>query len=133
MAFTVRWGIVSTVGGSILDMFLGAYAYVSTQGNMAHAFTKDILLERPDADIKHVLNGVSSTSLDRAKSFLSEFHSEGQAYGSVEDLARDPAINAIYIASPTSLHYRHALTCLRAHKAVLLEVFPRLSYALPPT
>lgn len=89
---------------------------------MAHSFTKDILLDRPEADIKHVLSGVSSTSLDRAKAFLGEFKSEGQAYGSVEDLARDPAINAIYIASPTSLHYRHAVTCLRARKAVLLEV-----------
>lgn len=92
---------------------------------MAHQFVKDLLLDpatRDVHDIKHIFSAVSSTSIDRGKAFVKEFSSEARVWGSVEELVQDPEVDAIYIASPTNLHYQHALTGLNAGKAVLCEV-----------
>jgi predicted dehydrogenase len=42
-------------------------------------------------------------------------------YDNYAALAADPAINAIYIATPHGFHAEHALLCLRQGKAVLCE------------
>jgi predicted dehydrogenase len=44
-----------------------------------------------------------------------------RAYGSSEDLVRDKDIDVVYIATPNSLHYAHAMLCLSEGKAVLCE------------
>lgn len=43
------------------------------------------------------------------------------AYGSYEELAADPGIDAVYIATPHGFHAEHATLCLRHGKAVLCE------------
>lgn len=42
-------------------------------------------------------------------------------YTSVEDLARDQFVQAVYIASPNNLHYSQAKTCLEAGRHVIVE------------
>ena len=42
-------------------------------------------------------------------------------YGSLDEVCADPAVDAVYIASPNALHYEQALTCIRAGKHVLVE------------
>jgi predicted dehydrogenase len=42
-------------------------------------------------------------------------------YTSIEDLARDEHIQAVYIASPNHLHFFQAKTCLKAGRHVILE------------
>lgn len=44
-----------------------------------------------------------------------------RAYASYADLARDPQLDVVYIATPPSLHAENALACLTARKAVLCE------------
>lgn len=43
------------------------------------------------------------------------------AYGSLEELVADPAVDVVYIASPHSEHHAQALVALRAGKHVLVE------------
>ena len=43
------------------------------------------------------------------------------AYGSYEELAQDPQVDLIYIASPHSEHHHHAMLCLKHRKALLVE------------
>jgi predicted dehydrogenase len=61
-----------------------------------------------------------SRSLDRARAFAGEFGAE-RAYGSYEALVGDPEVDAVYIASPHSLHHEHALLALSAGKPALVE------------
>ncbi|KAI4638148.1 hypothetical protein J4E93_010458 [Alternaria ventricosa] len=99
--FTLRWGIL--------------------------AFTKDLLIDpqtRDASDIRHIVAAAaSSTSASRATEFLKSVGASpaARAYGSYTDLASDPDIDIIYIATPHSHHYHHARLCLNAGKHVLVE------------
>ena len=66
------------------------------------------------------LYAVGSRDKDRAAKFADE-HRFKKFYGSYEELAGDKEVDIIYIASPHSEHYEHALLCLRNRKAVICE------------
>ena len=42
-------------------------------------------------------------------------------YGSYEELAKDPELEVVYIASPHSHHHEHTMLCLRNGKHVICE------------
>lgn len=44
-----------------------------------------------------------------------------KAYGSYEELATDPEVEAVYIATPNSMHFSNAMLCLNNGKHVLCE------------
>jgi len=84
-------------------------------GKMSGKFTRALkLLDRAE------LYAVGSRDLSRARQFADE-HGFRKAYGSYEELAADPGVDIIYIASPHSYHHDHALLCIRSGKPVLLE------------
>jgi len=56
----------------------------------------------------------------RAQAFA-EKHGFQRAYGSYEDMLRDPEVELVYIATPHSHHYEHIMLCLNAGKHVLCE------------
>jgi predicted dehydrogenase len=91
----VRWGILST-------------------GKIARAFA-EALRDTPGA----VLAGVGSRTAASAQAFSAEFG--GTPYGSYEELAAAPDIDAIYIGTPHTLHASNALLALGGGKAVLCE------------
>lgn len=63
---------------------------------------------------------VGARSLDRAQRFAKR-NSVPQAYGSYAELAADPDVEAVYIATPHPAHHDLALLALRAGKPVLVE------------
>ena len=84
-------------------------------GKMAAKFTRGLkLLENVE------LYAVGSRDVERAKQFADEFGFK-KYYGSYEELASDPYVEIIYIASPHSYHYEHTLLCLNNKKAVICE------------
>ena len=84
-------------------------------GKMAAKFTRGLkLLENVE------LYAVGSRDVERAKQFADEFGFK-KYYGSYEELASDPDVEIIYIASPHSYHYEHTLLCLKNKKAVICE------------
>jgi predicted dehydrogenase len=84
-------------------------------GKMSAKFTKGLkLLENVE------LYAVGSRDLQRSKQFASE-HGFRKYYGSYEELASDPDVDIIYIASPHSHHYEHTMLCLKNRKAVICE------------
>ncbi|RDW80326.1 oxidoreductase-2 [Coleophoma crateriformis] len=105
---TIRWGILAT-------------------GGIAATFTKDLLVDpttRGVSNIKHiVVAAASSSSKSRAESFLRECDCDAStaAYGSYEELVRDPNIDIVYIATPHSHHYQNAMLALEAGKHILCE------------
>jgi predicted dehydrogenase len=84
-------------------------------GKMSAKFTRGIkLLENAE------LYAVGSRDLQRAKQFADEFGFK-KYYGSYEELAADPEVEIVYVASPHSHHYEHTLLCLRNGKNVICE------------
>jgi predicted dehydrogenase len=84
-------------------------------GKMAAKFTKGIkILE--DAE----LYAVGSRDSGRAEKFAKN-HGFRKSYGSYEELAGDPEVDIIYIASPHSQHHDQTILCLRNKKAVICE------------
>jgi predicted dehydrogenase len=66
------------------------------------------------------LFAVGSKDLGRAKSF-SERYSAKKYYDDYVELAADPSVDAVYIATPHTYHHANAILCLRNKKAVLCE------------
>ncbi len=62
----------------------------------------------------------ASRSLPKAKAFA-ERHGFQRAYGSYEELAEDPQVELIYVATPHSCHYENMMLCLSHGKPVLCE------------
>jgi len=84
-------------------------------GRIAGKFASDLRLVE-DAE----LVALGSRSMEKARAFAETYPAKN-IYGSYEQLAADPDVNAIYIATPHSHHHEHTLLCLQHHKAVLCE------------
>ena len=96
----VRWGILAT-------------------GKIAHTFAQD-LLQFEDA----VLTAVGSRRLETAQAFAASYAGPAgppRAHGSYADLAADPDVDVVYIATPHSLHLEDARLLFAAGKHVLCE------------
>ncbi|WP_155069560.1 Gfo/Idh/MocA family protein [Streptomyces taklimakanensis] len=93
---TIRWGILAT-------------------GGIAGAFARD-LAQVPGGEIA----AVGSRSDASARRFADE-HGIPRAYGSWAELAADPDVDVVYVATPHSAHLEAARLCLEAGKAVLCE------------
>ncbi|WP_195908922.1 Gfo/Idh/MocA family protein [Microlunatus sp. Gsoil 973] len=93
----VRWGILST-------------------GHIAGVFARDLALMPSEAE----LGAVASRTIDKAKTFADEY-GFARPYGSYAELAADPDIDVVYIASPHSDHFASAKLCLESGKSVLVE------------
>ena len=63
---------------------------------------------------------VASRNPEKAQAFAAA-QSIATAYGRYDDLIRDPAIAAVYISLPNSMHHPWAIKALRAGKHVLCE------------
>jgi len=92
----VRWGILGA--GSIAERFAGDIHSASGAE----------------------LAAVGARSLERAQGFADR-HGVPRAFGSYADLVAADDIDAIYIATPHSLHHEHALLAINAGKSVLIE------------
>ncbi len=63
---------------------------------------------------------IASRTREKAETFAAE-HNIGKAYGSYEEMVCDPAVELVYIATPHSHHYDHAMLALEHGKPVLVE------------
>ena len=63
---------------------------------------------------------IASRDIDKANEFGDKYNIE-KRYGSYEELANDPDVELIYIATPHSHHAEQAKMCLNAGKPILVE------------
>jgi len=92
----IRWGIVSA-------------------GNIANTFASDIH-HVPNAHV----GAVAARNLASATEFAGK-HGIANAYQGYDQLFADPDIDAIYVATPHTLHLRNSVDALDTGKAVLCE------------
>ena len=77
-------------------------------------------IEVVNADPRATFVGTLSRDAERGSSFTDERGGE-RAFTSLDQICAADDIDAVYIASPNSLHHEQALTCIRAGKHVLVE------------
>lgn len=94
----MNWGILAT--GTIAKKFASTAAQMEAEGEEVVA--------------------VGSRRMESAKAFAQEYGIP-KAYDSYEGLAADPEVDAIYVATPNSLHYENCRLCLEHGKHVLCE------------
>jgi predicted dehydrogenase len=92
----IRWGIVGA-------------------GRIAHTFVQDM-----PATGNGVVQAVAARSGESAKAFAAQYDLV-TAHEGYDALYADPDVDAVYIATPHTLHLQHASDALRAGKAVLCE------------
>ena len=92
----IRWGIIGL-------------------GKIANSFATD--MQQVDNSI---IYAVASRSQEKANDFGAKYN-VAKCYDSYEELAQDPQVDAIYIATPHVRHAQDTLLCLTHNKAVLCE------------
>lgn len=66
------------------------------------------------------LYAVAARELSRAQMFAAQYGVQ-KAFGSYEEMLRDPALELVYIATPHSHHYQHIKLCADHGKHILCE------------
>jgi scyllo-inositol 2-dehydrogenase (NADP+) len=66
------------------------------------------------------LYAVASSKIENAKKFAQEFNAP-KAYGSYEELVKDPDVDVVYVATTHNFHYANTMLCLENGKHVLCE------------
>jgi predicted dehydrogenase len=84
-------------------------------GRIAGKFAEDLALV-PDAE----LTALGSSDLGKAQAFARRFPAR-HLHGSYRELAANPEVDVIYVATPHAMHHENTLLCLRHRKAVLCE------------
>lgn len=84
-------------------------------GRIAHTFAQAL-----PATSSGKLYAVASRSVERGQEFAKKYGSS-LVYSDYKDLAKDPSVDAIYIATPHNFHYDIAKMCLEFKKPVLCE------------
>jgi predicted dehydrogenase len=84
-------------------------------GEFAQTFVKGIEPLRGEIDLFF-----ASRDLPRARAYCDKFQGSG-AFGSYEEAAADPRVEAMYLCTPHHLHLEHVAMAARAGKHVLVE------------
>ncbi len=88
---------------------------VLAPGHIAHSMARAV------SEIEKIeCYAVASRDYGRAADFAKQWGFE-KAYGSYEEMVKDPQVELVYVASPHSHHYEHTRLCLEHGKHVLVE------------
>jgi predicted dehydrogenase len=99
--------------GTVTD--LTSWGILAT-GHIASVFVRDLALLPSEAR----LVAVGSRSIEKAMGFAAD-HGIPRAYDSYAELAGDPDVDVVYVASSHHDHFASAKLCLEAGKSVLVE------------
>jgi predicted dehydrogenase len=84
-------------------------------GGIAETFAADLMFTDSGRAV-----AVGSRRMDSANRFADRFEIPNR-HASYEELAADPAVDVVYVATPHPMHHANALLALHAGKAVLVE------------
>src|SRR5688500_4027496 len=84
-------------------------------GNIARQFAAGLA-----GSTRSVVTAVASTRADTARD-CARAQQIPTAYGTYDELLRDPKVDAVYVSLPNSMHHEWTVAALRAGKHVLCE------------
>ena len=91
-------------------------------GRIAQSMAKTLVAMAADERYHDLVApyAVAARDGERAAEFAAKYGFP-VSYGSYEELAADPNVNLVYIATPHNFHAEQAVLCMRAGKGVLVE------------
>ena len=91
-------------------------------GRIAQSMAKTLVAMAADERYRDLVApyAVAARDGERAAEFAAKYGFP-VSYGSYEELAADPNVNLVYIATPHNFHAEQAVLCMRAGKGVLVE------------
>ncbi|KAL2857061.1 hypothetical protein BJY01DRAFT_231118 [Aspergillus pseudoustus] len=101
---SVRWGILGT-------------------GFISSWFVEDLVLERPNAKVKHIIQSIATSGFEKGQRFAAQFcpQQSPTIYRDYQKLFNDLDVDIVYIGVPHAFHKRYCLAAIDAGKAVLNE------------
>ncbi|RWA05157.1 hypothetical protein EKO27_g9945 [Xylaria grammica] len=101
---TIRWAIIAT-------------------GVISYWFVEDLVLARPDAPVRHVIQAIGSSSKAKGEAFAAKHCPDHKPaiYDSYKAACKDPEVDVVYIGTPHSFHKQNCLDAIAAGKNVLCE------------
>ncbi|KAL2851175.1 hypothetical protein BJY01DRAFT_260957 [Aspergillus pseudoustus] len=101
---SIRWGILTT-------------------GKIASWYVADLVLSRPDAKVRHIVQAIGTSDINRGEAFAQKYcpKEKPSIYGSYEEVFADPAVEIVYIGTPHAFHKKNCLDAIAAGKHVLCE------------
>src|SRR5688572_7371830 len=85
-------------------------------GDIAQKRVGPAILSQPDSS----LYACVTRDRDARQAELAALKPE-KVYSDFDEMIRDPLVDAVYLATPTFLHARHAIQALRSGKDVIVE------------
>ena len=70
---------------------------------------------------KVIIAGVASRERNKAKKFAAAHCPDAKVFTGYEKLAASDEIDLIYITTPNTYHYEHAIMCIKEYKNILVE------------
>ncbi|KAK1676966.1 dimeric dihydrodiol dehydrogenase [Colletotrichum godetiae] len=100
----IRWGIIAT-------------------GMISSWFVEDLLISRSDAKVKHIVQAIGSSSVQKGQDFSRQYcpNSKPAIYGSYAEVYADPNVDIVYIGTPHAFHKQNCLDAIEAGKPILCE------------
>lgn len=89
-------------------------------GIIGTSWITDSFIQSAEASKQWKLSAVYSRKEEAARAFADKY-SVKTTHTTIDSIANDASIQAVYIASPNSLHYEQAVTVLKAKKHVIIE------------
>lgn len=83
-------------------------------GNIAHEFAESMI------NLDRTVYAAASRDMETARAFQEQYGTQ-KAYGSYEELLKDPDVDIVYIATVNSQHYDWIMACLNYGKHVMCE------------
>ncbi|KAJ5553666.1 hypothetical protein N7494_003044 [Penicillium frequentans] len=101
---TIRWGIITT-------------------GLISSWFVDDLVLDRPDAKVKHIIQSIGTSNLEKGRKFVEQHcpNQNPQIYDSYDQVYNDAEVDIVYIGTPHAYHCRDSMQAIAAGKNVLCE------------
>lgn len=86
-------------------------------------FVEDLILDRPEAKVNHVIQAIGSSNLQKGQEFARKYcpGQKAQIYDSYSQVYLDADVDVVYIGTPHGYHYRDCMEAIAAGKNVLCE------------
>ncbi|KAF9875423.1 dimeric dihydrodiol [Colletotrichum karsti] len=100
----IRWGIIAT-------------------GMISSWFVEDLLVSRSDAKVKHIVQAIGSSSVEKGNDFAKKYCPSGTPaiYGSYGEVYADENVDIVYIGTPHAFHRQNCIDAIAAGKPILCE------------
>ena len=97
--------------------------FIAGTGLISSWFVEDLILSRPDAKARHIVQAIGSSSVEKGRTFIEKHLPSVKpvVYGSYDQLYRDPDVDIVYIGTPHAFHRKNCLDAISAGKHVLCE------------